>query len=57
MTRLIQSSTALMRIGLEKRSTLSWEGAFTVEGQEPGMSEKPGRDFRKRLSLDLNYSA
>lgn len=35
----------------------SWEGVVRVEGQEPGMSEKPGRDLRKKLSLELKISA
>lgn len=34
-----------------------WEGILRVEGQEPGMSKKPGRDLRKELLLESNNSA
>lgn len=34
-----------------------WEGVLRVEGQEPGISEKPGRELRKELLLESSNSA
>lgn len=55
MTKLTQTSIILNRIGLE--SVLFLGRCGQRGGTGTGMSEKPGRDLRKELLLELNHSA